>query len=136
MYHQILNFRYIHYRFGRIEKQYLQKFEKYIYDNLDTLFIKCGEDDSYIPTVFILYRNIRLTKYMPYIHPCILRGSLFLMNTMEPPQRLSKSWTRRHQRDPRRSRCQQSSLPEIPSKTAALTIVSAKAALESCSQKL
>ena len=40
----ILNFKYIHYRFGRIEKQYLQKFEKYIYDNLDTLFIKCGED--------------------------------------------------------------------------------------------
>ena len=42
---QILNFKYIHYRFGRIEKQYLQKFEKYIYDNLDTLFIKCVEDD-------------------------------------------------------------------------------------------
>ncbi len=45
---QILNFKYIHYRFGRIEKQYLQKFEKYIYDNLDTLFIKCGEDELYI----------------------------------------------------------------------------------------
>ena len=63
---QILNFKYIHYRFGRIEKQYLQKFEKYIY---------------------------RLTKYTPYIHPCISRGSLFLMNTMEPPQKLSKNWT-------------------------------------------
>ena len=46
---EILNFKYIHYRFGRIEKQYLQKFEKYIYDNLDTLFIKCGEDEMYVP---------------------------------------------------------------------------------------
>ena len=50
----ILNFKYIHYRFGRIEKQYLQKFEKYIYDNLDTLFIKCGEDDQYVYGVYFV----------------------------------------------------------------------------------
>lgn len=51
---EILNFKYIHYRFGRIEKQYLQKFEKYIYDNLDTLFIKCGEDDQYVYGVYFV----------------------------------------------------------------------------------
>ena len=45
---EILRFQYIHYRFGRIEKQYLQKFEKYIYDNLDTIFIKCGDDEQYV----------------------------------------------------------------------------------------
>ena len=50
----ILKFRYIHYRFGRIEKQYLQKFEKYIYDNLDTLFIKCGEDEQYTYGVYFV----------------------------------------------------------------------------------
>ena len=50
----ILKFKYIHYRFGRIEKQYLQKFEKYIYDNLDTLFIKCGEDEQYIYGVYFV----------------------------------------------------------------------------------
>ena len=50
----ILNFKYIHYRFGRIEKQYLQKFEKYIYDNLDTLFIKCGEDEQYVYGVYFV----------------------------------------------------------------------------------
>ena len=44
----ILKFEYIHYRFGRIEKQYFHKFEKYIYANLDTLFIKCEEDDQYV----------------------------------------------------------------------------------------
>ena len=49
-----MNFKYIHYRFGRIEKQYLQKFEKYIYDNLDTLFIKCGEDEMYVYGVYFV----------------------------------------------------------------------------------
>ena len=44
----ILKFRFIHFRFGRIGKEYYQKFEKYIYDNLDTIFIKCDEDDQYI----------------------------------------------------------------------------------------
>lgn len=51
---EILNFKYIHYRFGRIEKQYLQKFEKYIYDNLDTLFVKCGEDEMYVYGVYFV----------------------------------------------------------------------------------
>ena len=36
----ILKMRYIHYRFGRIEKDYFDKFKTYIYDNLDTIFIK------------------------------------------------------------------------------------------------
>ena len=44
----ILNFQYIHYRFGKIDKEYYQKFEKYIYENIDALFIKCDEDDRYI----------------------------------------------------------------------------------------
>lgn len=39
---EILKFQYIHYRFGRIEKQYFKKFEKYIYDALDTIFLKCS----------------------------------------------------------------------------------------------
>mgnify|MGYP002248365779 CR=1 FL=1 len=43
---QILNFKYIHYRFGRIEKQYLQKFEKYIYDNLVYSFYQMSEEDE------------------------------------------------------------------------------------------
>lgn len=54
---EILNFRYIHFRFGRIEKQYLQKFEKYIYDNLDTLFIKCGDDEQYVYGVYFVPKH-------------------------------------------------------------------------------
>ena len=44
----ILKFRFIRFRVGRIGKEYYQKFERYIYDNLDTIFIKCDEDDQYI----------------------------------------------------------------------------------------
>ena len=54
---EILNFSYIHYRFGRIEKQYFQKFEKYIYDTLDTLFIKCSDNEQYIYGVYFVPKH-------------------------------------------------------------------------------
>ena len=44
----ILHLKYIHFHFGRIEKQYYEKFKKYIYDNLNTIFLKCDEDDQYV----------------------------------------------------------------------------------------
>lgn len=50
----ILKFQYIHCRFGRIEKEYFQKFESYIYDSLDTIFIKCEENDRYIYGVYFI----------------------------------------------------------------------------------
>ena len=50
----ILKMRYIHYRFGRIEKDYFDKFKTYIYDNLDTIFIKCDEDDRYIWGIYFV----------------------------------------------------------------------------------
>ena len=50
----ILKFKFIHYRFGRIEKEYFQKFEKYIYDSLDTIFVKCDEDDQYVWGVYFV----------------------------------------------------------------------------------
>lgn len=54
---EILKFQFIHYRFGRIEKQYLQKFEKYIYENLNTIFIKCGDDEQYVYGVYFVPRQ-------------------------------------------------------------------------------
>ena len=53
----ILKFEFIHLRFGRIEKQYFQKFEKYIYDNLDTLFIKCEDDGEYVYGVYFVPKH-------------------------------------------------------------------------------
>lgn len=51
---EILNFKYIHYRFGRIEKQYLEKFKNYIYENLDTVYLECGEDEQYSYGVYFV----------------------------------------------------------------------------------
>ena len=50
----ILKMRFIHYRFGRIEKDYFEKFKKYIYDNLDTIFIKCDEDERYVYGIYFV----------------------------------------------------------------------------------
>jgi len=67
----ILKMRYIHYRFGRIEKDYFDKFKTYIYDNLDTIFIKCDEDDRYI-WEFILFPFMKHSGSMPYILLCTI----------------------------------------------------------------
>ena len=68
----ILKMRYIHYRFGRIEKDYFDKFKTYIYDNLDTIFIKCDEDDRYIWGIY-LFPFMKHSEFMPYILLCTLK---------------------------------------------------------------
>ena len=54
----ILHFQFVHYHFGRIEKIYFQKFEKYIYDNLDTIFVKCDEDEQYIWGIYFMPKTV------------------------------------------------------------------------------
>ena len=46
--HSLLKFRYVKYRFGRISKEYFDKFERYVYDTLDTIFYICSSDDEYV----------------------------------------------------------------------------------------
>lgn len=53
----ILHLKYIHFHFGRIEKQYYEKFKKYIYDNLNTIFLKCDEDDQYVWGVYFVPKH-------------------------------------------------------------------------------
>lgn len=48
----ILHFRYIKFRFGRISKEYYQKFFDYVYDTLDTVLYKCREDEEYVWVVY------------------------------------------------------------------------------------
>ncbi|MEE0421652.1 MAG: V-type ATPase 116kDa subunit family protein [Lachnospiraceae bacterium] len=50
--HSVLRFKYIRYRFGKIAKDYYEKLEKYVYENLDTVFFKCHSDDQYIWGVY------------------------------------------------------------------------------------
>ena len=48
----LVKFRYIKLHFGRIEKHYYEKFEKYIYNDEDTMFVQCYADDQYVWGVY------------------------------------------------------------------------------------
>lgn len=50
----ILHFNHIRFRFGRIPNEYYEKFEKYVYDSLDTILYKCHEDEAYVSAVYFV----------------------------------------------------------------------------------
>ena len=52
--HRLLGFRYVKYRFGRISNEYFDKFERYVYDTLDTIFYKCSSDEEYVWGVYFV----------------------------------------------------------------------------------
>ena len=52
--HSLLNFHYEKYRFGRISKEYFDKFDRYVYDTLDTIFYKCRSDEEYVYGVYFV----------------------------------------------------------------------------------
>lgn len=54
---EILNFKYIKFRFGRIAREYFSNFEEYVYDKFDTVFYPCNRDDRYIWGVYFCPRD-------------------------------------------------------------------------------
>lgn len=50
----LLDFKFVHYRFGKIPKEYYKKFHDYVYENEDTFFYKCSEDTSFIWGVYFV----------------------------------------------------------------------------------
>lgn len=52
--HTLLGFRFIKFRFGRIEHEYYSKLQKYIYDDLDTIFFNCSADKKYVWGVYFV----------------------------------------------------------------------------------
>ena len=48
----ILDFRFIKFRFGRMPREYYDKFINYVYDTLDTIVHKCTEDEEYVWLVY------------------------------------------------------------------------------------
>lgn len=50
----ILHFEHVKFRFGKISQEYFAKFEKYIYDDLYTLFYKCQSDKDYVWGVYFV----------------------------------------------------------------------------------
>ena len=51
---RILGFQYIKFRFGRISREYYEKFSAYVYDTIDTILFKCKEDAQYIWIVYFV----------------------------------------------------------------------------------
>ena len=52
--HEVFGFKFVKYRFGKIAHEYYEKFEKYVYDNLDTVFFKCASDEQYVWGVYFV----------------------------------------------------------------------------------
>lgn len=50
----ILHFKHVKFRFGKISQEYYEKFEKYVYDDLYTVFYKCQSDDNYVWGVYFV----------------------------------------------------------------------------------
>ncbi len=54
----ILNFKYIKFSFGRMPKEQYEKFQKFIYNDLDVLFVKCLEENGYVWGVYFVPRAL------------------------------------------------------------------------------
>ncbi|BCJ96929.1 V-type ATP synthase subunit I [Anaerocolumna cellulosilytica] len=51
---KILDFKFIKFRFGRISHEYYNKFSKFVYDSLTTLFFECDSDSEYVWGVYFV----------------------------------------------------------------------------------
>ena len=51
---EILKLRFVKFRFGRISKEYFEKFSNYVYDTIDTVMFKCEEDEEYVWIVYFV----------------------------------------------------------------------------------
>lgn len=51
---QILHFKYVKFRFGKIAQEYFEKFEQYVYNDLHTVFYKCQCDKNYVWGVYFV----------------------------------------------------------------------------------
>lgn len=51
---EILSFHNLKYRFGRIPKEHYNNFEEYVYDNIESVFVKAREDEEYIWGVYFV----------------------------------------------------------------------------------
>ena len=54
---EILSYKFLKYRFGRIPKEHYDKFDDYSYDSLESVFIKCSEDDHYVWGIYFVSKK-------------------------------------------------------------------------------
>lgn len=51
---ELLHLKFLQFRFGRIPKDFYEKFEDYTYDDIASVFIKCSEDDRYVWGIYFV----------------------------------------------------------------------------------
>ena len=56
---KLIHYRFVQVRFGRIPVEYYEKFKEYVYDNLDTIFFPCHQDDYVWGIYFVLWTKMR-----------------------------------------------------------------------------
>ena len=54
---EILGYKFLKYRFGRIPKEHYDKFDDYSYDSLESVFIKCSEDEHYVWGIYFVSKK-------------------------------------------------------------------------------
>lgn len=52
--HQIINFKFIKYRFGKVPHEFYTRLSKYVYDNLNTVFYECERDKDYVWGIYFV----------------------------------------------------------------------------------
>lgn len=52
--HTVLQYQYIKFRFGRVPIDYFRKLEKYIYEDLNVIFLEGGRDSNYVYGVYFV----------------------------------------------------------------------------------
>ena len=54
---EILDFHFISYRFGKLPKEYFEKFKTYVDENTGAIFLVSGEDDTYVYGVYFVSKE-------------------------------------------------------------------------------
>ncbi|MGO5052965.1 V-type ATP synthase subunit I [Lachnospiraceae bacterium LCP25S3_G4] len=55
--HKVLQYKYVKFRFGRVSLDYYHKLEKYIYEDLDVIFLEGGRDSNYVYGVYFVSKE-------------------------------------------------------------------------------
>jgi V/A-type H+-transporting ATPase subunit I len=55
--HQIMNLKFIKYRFGKVPHEFYTRLSKYVYDNLTTVFYECERDRDYVWGIYFVPAN-------------------------------------------------------------------------------
>lgn len=55
---EILKFRFMKFRFGRISREYYEKFSSYVYETIDSVMFKCEEEGEYVWVVYFVPESL------------------------------------------------------------------------------